>query len=107
MCTILEDFVDELYTTSSGEGSSGFPITITPRSEDTPTPQTIVLQSDTGLPLEQQEAYLGGNECDLTLGRPTPSMRQCNGKASSLASERPLQPSRLSLTIMRLRQRGS
>jgi hypothetical protein len=54
LCTILEDSIDEFYTTSSGEGSSGFPISrrrnmVTPHvpitttlwPEDTPASQTI------------------------------------------------------------------
>jgi hypothetical protein len=72
--TILEDSADEFYSTSSGEGSSGFPIcrrhsmgtlptplTTTPRPEDASTPQTmatnlpwtIVLWPDTELPFER------------------------------------------------------
>jgi hypothetical protein len=38
LCIILEDFADELYIASIGEGSLGFPITTTPRPEDAPTP---------------------------------------------------------------------
>jgi hypothetical protein len=59
---ILEDFADEFHMDSSGEGSSGFPISqrrsmCTPPDLITTTPwpdppQTIALWPDTGLPPE-------------------------------------------------------
>jgi hypothetical protein len=75
LCTILDDSVNEFYTTSSGEGNYGFPISwrrsmgtttapiaTTPWPEDALTPhtmakallQTIVLWPDTRLPPERQ-----------------------------------------------------
>jgi hypothetical protein len=71
--TILVDSTDEFYTTSSGEGSFGFPIswrsnmvtpptpiTTTSRPDDAPAPQTtamvplrtIIPQPETGFPPE-------------------------------------------------------
>jgi hypothetical protein len=56
LCTILEDSTDEFYMTSSREGISGLPISkrnsmgtppapiaTTPWSEDTLTPQTMMI----------------------------------------------------------------
>jgi hypothetical protein len=87
--TILEEF----YTTSSGEGSSGFPIswrrsmetppapiTTTPWPEDAMTSQTmmtVVLQTPGSL-LSDDKPLRKGNERGPTLGRPTLSVRQLN-----------------------------
>jgi hypothetical protein len=77
-CTILEDFANEFYTTSSIMGSSSFPISqrrsmvtlsifimTTPRLEDSSTPHTIVMVLprtivpclNVGFPPERQQAY--------------------------------------------------
>jgi hypothetical protein len=74
LCTILKDSTDEFYMTSSGEGSSSFPISqshsmgtppaplaTTPWQEDAlipqtmamDLPQTIALSPDNELPLER------------------------------------------------------
>jgi hypothetical protein len=79
--TILEDFADELYMTSSGEGSSDFPISrrrsmgtmptplaTTPWSEDAPATQTMAIDPphtimplpDTGLPPDRWHTYWEG-----------------------------------------------
>jgi hypothetical protein len=80
---MIGDFPNEVYMTSSGEGSSDLPVsrrlhtevspapaTTTRRSKDAPATQTMMIvpawmlapQSDIGLPLEQRHAFQEGQQ---------------------------------------------
>jgi hypothetical protein len=112
LCTILKGSTNEFYTASSGEGSSGLPISrrrsmgtppapiaTAPWSKDAPTPQTMMTVLHGPYYHNQTPGSLlsggtpfggGGNEHELMLSKLTLSARQHSSEASSPASKRSL-----------------